>query len=435
MCGILYSKDSSGFLDLEMLKRRGPEGFTEQYTDLGYFAHSMLTTIGTNTPQPYQTKFGTLLYNGSTYNSGGENDTQWIGQRLDDKLDNTFDVVRELTGEYAFIYVTDRHVVFCVDHFDSRNLWFYHDAETRQLTIASIPSVVEQKHKMTWRADGNKIYVIDRHNFSVDIQVNKIWNFDQNVNHFDLVFENFERAISDRYNPDTSTNLLSSGFDSGVINCATHKIFKKVDCVSDPDKEIVSTIKERMEVHGAVILPNYGGNQKDIETMFHSIMPIDKIWGDPSVNGLVNLMKKYVSKRNKKIVITGNGGDEIYNDWQGQKSGLVWTKTNGSFPSHLQFVWGYHNHNGRMQLTNTRTDFIAGYYGLEARNPLIDVNLVQAWINTKSKLKNRYKSWMKAYMEEHDYPYTMKKVHSWSEPYVPEDWKITKQSNNKKYVS
>ena len=110
MCGILYSKDSSGFLDLEMLKRRGPEGFTEQYTDLGYFAHSMLTTIGTNTPQPYQTKFGTLLYNGSTYNSGGENDTQWIGQRLDDKLDNTLDVVRELTGEYAFIYVTDRHV-------------------------------------------------------------------------------------------------------------------------------------------------------------------------------------------------------------------------------------------------------------------------------------------------------------------------------------
>ncbi len=435
MCGILYSKDSSGFLDLEMLKRRGPEGFTEQYTDLGYFAHSMLTTIGTNTPQPYQTKFGTLLYNGSTYNSGGENDTQWIGQRLDDKLANTLDVVRELTGEYAFIYVTDRHVVFCVDHFDSRNLWFYHDAETRQLTIASIPSVVEQKHKMTWRADGNKIYVIDRHNFSVDIQVNKIWNFDQNVNHFDLVFENFERAISVRYNPDTSTNLLSSGFDSGVINCATHKIFKKVDCVSDPDKEIVSTIKERMEVHGAVILPNYGGYEKDIETMFHSIMPIDKIWGDPSVNGLVNLMKKYVSKRNKKIVITGNGGDEIYNDWQGQKSGLVWTKTNGSFPSHLQFVWGYHNHNGRMQLTNTRTDFIAGYYGLEARNPLIDVNLVQAWINTKSKLKNRYKSWMKAYMEEHDYPYTMKKVHSWSEPYVPEDWKITKQSNNKKYVS
>ncbi len=435
MCGILYSKDSSGFLDLEMLKRRGPEGFTEQYTDLGYFAHSMLTTIGTNTPQPYQTKFGTLLYNGSTYNSGGENDTQWIGQRLDDKLANTLDVVRELTGEYAFIYVTDRHVVFCVDHFDSRNLWFYHDTETRQLTIASIPSVVEQKHKMTWRADGNKIYVIDRHNFSVDIQVNKIWNFDQNVNHFDLVFENFERAISVRYNPDTSTNLLSSGFDSGVINCATHKIFKKVDCVSDPDKEIVSTIKERMEVHGAVILPNYGGNEKDIETMFHSIMPIDKIWGDPSVNGLVNLMKKYVSKRNKKIVITGNGGDEIYNDWQGQKSGLVWTKTNGSFPSHLQFVWGYHNHNGRMQLTNTRTDFIAGYYGLEARNPLIDVNLVQSWINTKSKLKNRYKSWMKAYMEEHDYPYTMKKVHSWSEPYVPEDWKITKQSNNKKYVS
>lgn len=435
MCGILYSQNSKGFSDLEMLKRRGPENFSEETNELGYFAHSMLNTIGVSTSQPVKTKFGNLLYNGSTYNGNKENDTQWISERLDDTLSNTLDLVRELTGEYAFIYVTDRHVVFCVDHFDSRNLWFYHDAETRQLTIASIPSVVQQKHKMTWRADGNKIYVIDKHDFSANIHDNKIWNFDQNVNNFDLVFENFEQAISRRYDPDISTNLLSSGFDAGVISCATHKLFNKVDCVCDPDKEIISTIKERMEVHGAVILPNHGGNQKDIETMFHSIMPVDKIWGDPCVNGLINLMKNYVSKRKRKIVITGNGGDEIYNDWHGQKSGLVLTKTNGSFPSHLQFVWGYHNYDARMQVTNTRVDFIAGYYGLEARNPLLDIELVQSWINTKSKLKNTYKSWMRAYMEEHDYPYTMKKVHSWTDPYTPENWKITKQSNDEKYVS
>ena len=64
-----------------MLKRRGPEGFTEQTNELGYFAHSMLNTIGENTPQPYQTKNGMLLYNGSTYNSGLDNDTEWIGKR------------------------------------------------------------------------------------------------------------------------------------------------------------------------------------------------------------------------------------------------------------------------------------------------------------------------------------------------------------------
>ena len=124
MCGILYSLNSNGFSNLDMLKRRGPEGFTEISNELGYFAHSMLNTIGDSTSQPYNTRHGMMLYNGSTYNSGDENDTKWIGEQLDDSLQNTLDVVRQLNGEYAFIYVTEKHIVFCVDHFDSRNLWF-----------------------------------------------------------------------------------------------------------------------------------------------------------------------------------------------------------------------------------------------------------------------------------------------------------------------
>ena len=114
MCGILYSQDSTGFSNLDMLKRRGPEGFTELENDLGYFAHSMLNTIGESTPQPYHTKSGILLYNGSTYNSGKANDTQWLGEKLDDNLDNTLNVVRELNGEYALIYVTEKNIVFLV---------------------------------------------------------------------------------------------------------------------------------------------------------------------------------------------------------------------------------------------------------------------------------------------------------------------------------
>ena len=146
MCGILYSIDSNGFANLDTLKRRGPEGFKEVKNELGYFAHSMLNTIGQNTPQPYHTKSGIMLYNGSTYNSDGKNDTKWIGDKLDDNLQNTLDVIRQLNGEYAFIYVTEKNVVFCVDHFDSRNLWFYHDKDHQQLTIASLPNVIDQKH-------------------------------------------------------------------------------------------------------------------------------------------------------------------------------------------------------------------------------------------------------------------------------------------------
>ena len=435
MCGILYSQDSTGFSDFEMLKRRGPEGFTELENDLGYFAHSMLNTIGESTPQPYHTKSGILLYNGSTYNSGKDNDTLWLGEKLDDNLDNTLDVVRELNGEYALIYVTEKNIVFCVDHFDNRNLWFYHNKDTRQLTLASIPNVVHQKHKSSWRAEGNKIYIMDRHDFSITTVTNKVFNLDQKINHFDYVFEQFEQAVRARYNPETSTNLLSSGFDSGVVNCATYKIFNEVDCVCDPDKEIIATIKERIELHKAVILPNFQGHQEDKEKMFHGILPRDDVWDDASVDPLINLMKGYVIKRHKKIVLFGNGGDEIYNDWQGQVQGFKWTKTNGSFPPSLQLVWPWHNYHGRMQLTNTRCDFIAGYFGLETRNPLLDVNLVQAWINTTCERKNSYKSWMKAYMDQEKYPYTMKKIHSFVDEYKPDTWKLTKKDDNKFFAS
>jgi asparagine synthetase B (glutamine-hydrolysing) len=429
MCGILYSQDSTGFSDLEMLKRRGPEGFTEQTNELGYFAHSMLNTIGDSTPQPYHTKSGILLYNGSTYNSGSNNDTTWIGEKLDDNLDHTIDVVRELNGEYAFIYVTEKNVVFCVDHFDNRNLWIYHDKDTRQLTLASVPSVISQKHENSWRADGNKIYILDRYDFSLNILSNKVFDLDQKTNNFDHVFENFEQAVRSRYRPGISATLLSSGFDSGVVACATQKIFGAVDCVGDPDKEDIAILKERIALHKAVIIPNYQGHQEDKEKMFHGILSRNDVWDDSSVNPIINLLKKYFIKRNKKIVMTGNGSDEIYNDWQKQVNGHKWSKTNGSFPSSLNLVWPWYNFSGRMQLVNTRTDFIAGYFGLETRNPLLDVNLVQAWLNTTCKLKNSYKSWIKAYFDQEKYPYTMKKMHGFNKEYQPDTWKIIKNDN------
>ena len=435
MCGILYSQDSTGFSDLEMLKRRGPEGFTELENDLGYFAHSMLNTIGESTPQPYHTKSGILLYNGSTYNSGTNNDTAWIGDHLDDNLHNTLDVVRELNGEYAFIYVTEKNVVFCVDHFDSRNLWFYHDKDTRHLTLASVPNVIQQKHKNAWRADGNKIYIMDRHDFSIAIETNKVFNLDQKINHFDYVFEQFEQAVRSRYNPSMAANLLSSGVDSGVINCAIYKIFNEVDCVGDPKNQVISTLKERIALHKGVMIPNYQGHQEDKEKMFHGILSIDEIWDNAGVDSIINIMKKYFISRNKKIVITGNGGDEIYTDYHTQHMGHIWAKTNGSFPSSLQLVWPWHKHRCDIQIHNTRWDFMAGYYGLEIRNPLLDVNLVQAWLNTTCERKNSYKAWMMAYMDQEKYPYAMKKVHGWTNGYKPLAWKLTKKDDNEFFAS
>jgi hypothetical protein len=71
----------------------------------------------------------------------------------------------------------------------------------------------------------------------------------------------------------------------------------------------------------------------------------------------------------------------------------------------------------------SRFDFVCGYFGVEARNPLLDVNLVQAWLNTTSDLKNSgYKSWMVKYLEQEKYPYSLKKVHWNEEEFRTKDW-------------
>ena len=76
MCGYYYS--NKHLSNIEYLKRRGPEGWQTLDHEHGKFGHAMLNTIGTLTKQPYQTKYGILLYNGSTYNSKGDNDSKWL---------------------------------------------------------------------------------------------------------------------------------------------------------------------------------------------------------------------------------------------------------------------------------------------------------------------------------------------------------------------
>ena len=87
----------------------------------------------------------------------------------------TIDFIKELRGSFALIYVTDRHIVFAVDHFENKNLWFYHDQDTRTLTIASVPNIVTQKHGSAWKVLENKIYILDKKDYSINIQTNIVF--------------------------------------------------------------------------------------------------------------------------------------------------------------------------------------------------------------------------------------------------------------------
>ena len=120
MCGYYYSTNKH-LSNTEYLKRRGPEGWQTLDHEYGKFGHSMLNTIGALIKQPYQTKHGILLYNGSTYNSKANNDTQWLADNLTNTVSHCVEVIKSLNGEYSITWVTKDFVIFCVDPFAIRS--------------------------------------------------------------------------------------------------------------------------------------------------------------------------------------------------------------------------------------------------------------------------------------------------------------------------
>lgn len=412
MCGILYSVDGNKISDLEALQRRGPDGFNEQHNDLGYFAHSLLNTMGDSVAQPYATKKGILLYNGSTYNSRGLNDTKWLGDQLDGNLQNTVELIRSLRGEYALIYVTEDHIVFCTDEFYQRNLWFYFSGAERQITVSTIQKTVRDKHHAAWYCEENKIYIVDRKTFRIETVQNRFWNFDQKIGNYDTVIEKFEQAVKVRHDPAITTNLQSAGFDSGVINCACINLFDSHKAIIDVAKESKEIIAQRLKKHKFTVV-KYGTEQKEKIDIFQKTYNSHEVFMHTETDPLINLFRHIKEKHKNKVVITGNGGDEIYADRSGENDSLIKGRLNGAFPENLELIWPWHNQpNDRMYTGNQRFDYIAGWFGLEVRNPFLDQDLVQSWLNTTCKLKNSgHKEWIENYMKNYEYPYTTEKFH------------------------
>ena len=375
MCGILFSNDSIGLGSMEMLEKRGPESKNIVTNNFGYFFHSNLNTIGQATAQPLDNEKGMLLYNGSTYGMNG-NDAKWLSDNLDNNLQHNLEVIRSMRGEYALIYVTGEHIIFCTDHFYQRNLWFYHNKSDQRITVGSIPVNIIRKHGVAWRCEENKIYILHKQQYKLDVLENKSWNLDQYKDDFDTVFEKFEQAILDRHDPSITTNLQSSGMDSGVINAATYKFFgSDFSSVCDVQLENKETLMLRNNLHKTYPVA-FSGEQPEKRALSEGISNSD-MWDEAETDPLLHIVRKYVRGiKDHKVLITGNGGDEIYNDWHGQLKGKRLGRSAGKWPDSMNIIWPYHNFYPRLTRSLTVFDYVCGFFGVEVRNPLLDTELV-----------------------------------------------------------
>ena len=336
-----------------------------------------------------------ILSNGILFADGNIDSTT-----LDSNLQNTINTFKMATGEYAFLYITENHFVFCTDEFSQRSLWYYYNKEQKILSIATVPEILKQKHKEVYNAKDNLIYIVDRNTFELNTITNTNWDLTQKDNHFDFVFEAFEQAIKDRYEPNNTSLLLSSGLDSGVVFCAAHKLFKDLHVVSDAKGEDNEILKSRYQMCKPKMFFTFP-SQLETKKILQTEICNGTLFDDTGVESLIHMMKSYVLPQHS-VVIGGNGADNVYVH-------RILNDKVDHFPADLKTIYPWHNQYGRIEDESLRWHLLTAHFGLTARNPLLDQNLFQKWLNTNVKCKQKYKQWIVEYCKEHNFAYTLEK--------------------------
>lgn len=422
MCGYYYS-NSTRLEHTNNLKRRGPDEWQETVIpDLGYFGSARLTTIGQPTKQPVIKDNGVLLYNGSVYNDPTTNDTKWISDKLSDNVDANIELIRSLEGEYSLAWITEKYILFCSDVFRTRPLYYYYD--DKDICIASLSDCIVQKYKKFYRCQSNTIYIYDRQSKKIHTHSNKTFDLKQTINNYDKVWEEWELAIKRRYS-DQASILMSSGYDSGLIACTANKFYNNIDCYyTYNERESNNIIDKRKLIHSITVinLNHQHGDDDMHKALYETTQENNSLLVNKFMNaGDTEIYTKHMIPKNKRVMIGGDGGDDIYSDYGLQGLRLrKHSRFGGYFPRDLALVWPWHKNNV-LENFHGRAEIVGGYNGIEYRCPFLSTSLVQAWLNTTHELKNkRHKGWMAQYMDDHNYPYAdldilgpAKKVGAW----------------------
>ena len=398
MSAILYSQSESNLNDLRVFKLRGRNNFSEHINPLGYFAVSTSTTKKRNSSTFIENDAGYLL--SDCYN-------QDAVKNFSSDLSNNIEIIKTFKGEYSFVYVNETHIIFGTDYFGQRPLWFYFNEVEKEFSVCSIPKIIEVKHGQVWSTKENIIYVIDKETYKIKMITNKSFDLTQKHNHYDYVFENFEKSIKKRHEDGITIYPLTGGIDSGAINCAAISMFDDIKTVTYlkkfemAEKNILKTrIRSRNNLRVLLNDPSVILNEKN--DINNGIIKNEWFHDDDS-DQWIDMCKKI---SNKKIIIPGIGGDGLYGSWYGKTGGHVRGPVNKSFPHDLSLVWPWHNYKARLSIALNKLQFISGYFGIEVRNPLLDEDLAQSWISTTQDLKNQdHKSWLKRYMKLKKYLY------------------------------
>ena len=384
-------------------------------------------------------------------------------------LYKTFGVefVKYLDGDFALVLQDKRNdlLVVSADVFATRPIWVGYCRKTNKVFTAGYLSTLEDSescidyHKV--RPNTAYVYELSTGKLKQEITLYK-FELEQNIRNYDRWIEAFAEAVYKRARRVGNRLFigLSSGYDSGAIacelecqeipftsyslranesmgvidaRCQVHKnchVFQMT--AKEYDKYQQHIIQEGEDYEGMVTQHAFrekgngffaAVNSKETETIT-KIAPYNYKLDKASVG---NAFVFETAKANgQDVLLCGQGADEIISDygWKGRQR-YSQSQFGGLFPADLGAIFPYTNfYGGTMDCYLTQAAYVGRLYGIEARFPFLDVDLVQAFLRLHPDFKNRfYKAPIHEYLTRNKYPFDMgvKKGFRANENLLPEN--------------
>jgi len=424
------------------LKLGGPDASNTIDVNGVYITHHLSSITGEETVQPVKqgNKYYMLIgeiYNGDIYFciekylKHGNKFTEYLDGEflfiIYDEKTNTIDLFTDpWSTRQAFYYKIDNYFYF--------STFPMTEPKDGRFGPAGLTQSFELKFAVyndtEWNNTFYRIPHNSHHNYNVKTGILKPvntelhkWNLNQYKDNLDDLTNSFEEAVLKRHT-ENSTLFLSSGLDSTPIALclADHKKhFNSISCLTGSweGKEDIETLNQVLYYTGTYnknikmeSIPDYNISWDEKKSKSKWANNRNRLVFANLAHRLTCFMReKCISEFNSKVIFTGNGGDEIFDNYPALPAGHplkyngITSKNPAGFsvwPEDLSTVFPWQHFYGgqaRRLLDLFETQSLA--YGLENRNAFYDKKFAQEWLHVMPWIKNQTpKVFQKKYLRD-----------------------------------
>ena len=405
MCGFVASSLSIAGLSARV---RGPDETVVQAIDGAHIVHHLLHLTGAYTPQPFRQGDRWCVFNGEVYNYRSLGDYPTDGAcLLDAYREHGLDFARYLDGEFAIVIKEPDALVVATDPFATKPLHVGfaggHWCAASYASDLTVPGS---------RVPGNTVrrYALDGRLLEERTVVD--WDLTQHKGGTEDWIRAFKASIAKRAHARTFIGL-SSGYDSGAISCELTRQQAPFTAFSVVNNEAMGVLEARFDRIADVDafamsedeFQRWTNELKGAEDFKYKDRFKDYDYKqDQAAIGLSAICHR-ANQRGLRVYLSGQGADEILSDYGfAGKKHFNHSEFGGLWPETPR-LWHSFADGTQIQYLN-KEEYTAGHFGIEARYPFLDRDLVQEFLWLTPAVKNRqYKSPLHDYLALHDWPF------------------------------